>query len=413
MLVPSIDIMNGKLVQLKQGKDKVIEFDNPIDFAKKYSIYTSIQLIDLDSAMDKGDNNDLIKQICNICRCRVGGGIRSLEKAKDLIASGADKIIIGTMANVEFLSQLCQEVGREKIIVALDARNREISIRGWKEQTGRNLFVIAKELEDYCSEFLYTCIEKEGLMNGVDFETVKQLKKITSNKISFAGGISSIEEINEFDKINVNSIVGMAIYSGKINPAEAFIDSLDFSKSAGLIPTIVKDEQGNVLTLAYSNRESLLKALEMRIGAYFSRNRGKLWIKGETSGNIQELIEIKTDCDRDALIFVVKQKGNACHLNQYSCFQEKKKFDLEALYNKIKSKMDSYDENSYTKKLVADKELLKRKLIEEAAEVITAKNKKELIWECSDLIYFLLVIMAEAGVIIKDIERENERRDKK
>lgn len=191
------------------------------------------------------------------------------------------------------------------------------------------------------------------------------------------------------------------------------IQELDFNKSGGLIPTIVKDEQGNVLMLAYSSRESLVMALEMKIGVYFSRGRNKLWIKGESSRNTQELIEVKTDCDKDSLLFVVKQKGNACHLNRYSCFEEEKKFDLQALYEKIKLRIDSDDENSYTKKLVADKEVLKRKIIEEAAEVITSKNKEELIWECADLLYFILVFMAEAGVSLEDIYKENLRRDKK
>ncbi len=191
------------------------------------------------------------------------------------------------------------------------------------------------------------------------------------------------------------------------------IDELDFEKGKGLIPTVVKDIQGNVLMLAYSNKESLDRTIKTKKCWYFSRSRNELWFKGKTSGNTQEFIEIKTDCDNDSLLFIVKQKGNACHVNRYSCFEEEKIFDLEELYNKILSKIESEDNNSYTKKLIADKELLKRKLIEESAEVITAKNKEELIWECSDLIYFLLVYMAEAKITLEDIYKENERRDKK
>ena len=196
---------------------------------------------------------------------------------------------------------------------------------------------------------------------------------------------------------------------------EIDLNTLNFSKGNGLIPTIVKDRQGYVLMLAYSSKESLAMALKTRKGVYFSRSRNKLWIKGETSGNTQDLIEVKTDCDKDALLFVVKQAGKdgACCLKRYSCFEEEKKFDLQELYNKIKYKIESNDQNSYTKKLVADKELLKRKLIEEAAEVITAKNKEELIWECSDLLYFLLVFMADGGISIEDVEKENLRRDGK
>jgi len=412
MIIPSIDILNRQLVQLIQGKEKAIERNNPLDFAKNYSIYTEIQLIDLDAALGKGNNSELIKDICKTCSCRVGGGIRNLEKAKELISFGANKIIIGTMANIEFLSLLSKEIGKERIIVALDAKNRDIAIKGWKEQTGRNIFDLAKELENYCSEFLYTCIEKEGLMNGVDIETVQELKRITTNKISFAGGVSNLVEVNEFDKMGVDCVVGMAIYSGRINPIEAFVESLDFNKGNGLIPTIVKDEQGNVLMLAHSTKESLKLAIEQKKGIYFSRSRNKLWIKGETSGNAQRLIKVKTDCDRDSLLFIVRQKGNACHLNKYSCFEEEKNFDLDALYDKIKERINSGEEKSYTLKLIKEPELLKRKLIEEAAEVITAKNKKELIWECADLLYFLLVTMAKEGITIKDIEKENLRRDK-
>jgi len=191
------------------------------------------------------------------------------------------------------------------------------------------------------------------------------------------------------------------------------IENLNFKKMNGLIPTIVKDKQGNILMLAYSSKESLKMAIEQKQGIYFSRSRNKLWIKGETSGNTQEIIEIKTDCDRDSLLFIVGQKGNACHLNRYSCFEEEKKFNLEALYKKIKERINSRDEKSYTFKLVKEPELLKRKLIEEAAEVITAKNKDELVWECADLLYFLLVIMAKEGISIEDIEKENLRRDGK
>ena len=191
------------------------------------------------------------------------------------------------------------------------------------------------------------------------------------------------------------------------------IENLNFKKMNGLIPTIVKDKQGNILMLAYSSKESLKMAIEQKQGIYFSRSRNKLWIKGETSGNTQEILEIKTDCDRDSLLFIVGQKGNACHLNRYSCFEEEKKFNLEALYKKIKERINSRDEKSYTFKLVKEPELLKRKLIEEAAEVITAKNKDELVWECADLLYFLLVIMAKEGISIEDIEKENLRRDGK
>jgi len=412
MIIPSIDLMNKKVVQLQQGKKKMVELNNPLNFAKRFSRFSEIQIIDLDAALNKGENLKIVKKICKISRCRVGGGIRSIEKAKKLMESGAEKIIIGTKANRKFLSELCRIIGKDRIIVALDARKNKIAVKGWKKQTNKEVVKTAKTLQDYCSEFLYTCIDKEGLMQGPDFETINKLKKVTNNKICVAGGISTIEEIKKFDDIGIDSVVGMAIYTGKINPEEAFIETLNWEKMKGLIPTIIKDEQGNVLMLAYSSKESLKKTLETGNCWYFSRSRNKLWMKGETSGNTQELLNTKTDCDKDALLFIVKQKGNACHLNRYSCFKEKKAFNLNQLYNIISEKIKNKDENSYSYQISQDIERLKRKIIEEAGEVVTAKNKKELILEISDLLYFLLVSMAKNDITLEEIDKENEKRNK-
>lgn len=191
------------------------------------------------------------------------------------------------------------------------------------------------------------------------------------------------------------------------------IKGIDFVKMNELVPTIIQEENGTVLSLVYSNKKSLKKTIETKKVWKYSRERKKVCMKGATSKNTQELLEVKKDCDNDALLFLVKQKGNiACHKGNYSCFGSKKKFSLQELYKKIEKRKNNSPKNSYTKKLFEDEMLLKRKLVEEAAEVITTKNKEELIWECSDLVYFLFVIMAKEEVTIEDIEKENERRDK-
>ncbi len=197
------------------------------------------------------------------------------------------------------------------------------------------------------------------------------------------------------------------------------IEEIDFDKQNGLVPTIIQEREGNVLSLVYSNKESLEKTIQTGVIWSYSRSRGGVYQKGASSGNVQEIVEIKKDCDSDTLLFIINQKGNlpdgtgvACETGKYSCFGTEKEFDLQALYYKIASRLKSAPESSYTKKLLLDESLLKRKLIEEAAEVITAKDKENLIWECSDLIYFLFVIMAKEGVMISDIEKENEKRNK-
>lgn len=191
------------------------------------------------------------------------------------------------------------------------------------------------------------------------------------------------------------------------------IKKIDFEKMNGLIPTIVQDENGIVISLVYSNKESFAKAIDTQRVWTYSRSRKKVCMKGSISGNTQKIISIKTDCDNDALLYTVKQNGNGCHTGEYSCFGEEKKFSLKDLYNKILERKKSLPNNSYTTKLFEDELLLKRKVVEEAVEVITAKNKDELVWECADLMYFLFVIMASNEITINDLEKENERRNLK
>lgn len=223
MIFPSIDLMNGKVVQLVQGKreNKKIEIDDVLGVANKFSKHT-IQLIDLDAAMGRGDNLQTVKVLCSKFNCRVGGGIRNLDRAREIIRAGAKKIIIGSAAfkddgiNVLFLKQLNKSIGRDKIIIAIDSKEGKIVIKGWKESTNIDTLKVVKELEPYCSEFLYTYVDKEGMMEGTDFSTLRKLKQLTNNKITAAGGISSMDEINRLERLGVNSVLGMALYTGKI-----------------------------------------------------------------------------------------------------------------------------------------------------------------------------------------------------
>lgn len=233
---------------------------------------------------------------------------------------------------------------------------------------------------------------------------------VYSGKSAKDANLDIYEKLFESDIV----IIGKVVDDCKIKIPEGFVDGLNFEKVNGLMPTVVQDELGNVLILAYSSKESLSRALKTGRGWYFSRERKRLWMKGETSGNVQEIVSISKDCDGDALLFKVKQSGDACHLGRYSCFSnEKKEFTLNELYNKVKRKIEKNAEGSYTAKLVNDESLLKRKIVEEAAEVITFKDRENLIWECADLIYFLFVLMAKEGITIEDVENENLRRDKK
>lgn len=401
MIIPSIDLMDGKAVQLRQGKEKVLEREDVLELAAYYARFGELAVIDLDAAMNTGkDNEELISKICKIAKCRVGGGIRTVEKAKRMIANGAQKIIIGTAADENFLSKL----PKDRVIVAIDSRNGKITVDGWQTDTEVSTKSHVERFGDFCSGFLYTIVEKEGMLQGTNLEAYKEIRKITNKPIVAAGGITTLEEIKELEKLNISAQLGMSIYTGKINLEDAFITCLDFSKSKdGLIPTVVQDvHTKQVLMLAYSNKDSVKKSLSTGNATYFSRSRNELWTKGLTSGNTQKLISAKFDCDGDSILYYVEQKGNACHLNRYSCFEDKE-FTLHDLYKVIADRKEKMPEGSYTTKLFNNEFYLKRKIMEEAFETVNFEEGDGLGWEASDLMYHLLVFLVMHNVTPQDI----------
>ena len=407
MIIPNIDLMDGKAVQLIQGKEKVLEKENPIKIAKDFRRYGEITVIDLDSALNKGKNTKLIKKLCKTAECRVGGGIRSIGKANEILKAGAKKIIIGTKATPEFLKQL----PKDKIIVAIDTKNNEIVDKGWTRNTKIPISQKIKETEKYCSEYLFTNVDIEGTLSGINLDLIIEVKNLTKNKITIAGGIKTIEEVKIIEDLNLNSQIGMAIYTDKTFLQKAFVNLLDFNKNKGLIPTIIQDENNQVLMLAYSNKESLEKTFELNKATYFSRSRKKLWTKGEESGNIQKIIKIRYDCDKDTLLFTVKQINVACHKGSYSCFSEKN-FSIKELYDILIDRINNPKEKSYTSKIANSENKIKEKLIEEANEVINYTDRNNLIWEIADLTYFTLMLMAKNKITINEIKNELRGRRK-
>ncbi|MDD3436758.1 MAG: bifunctional phosphoribosyl-AMP cyclohydrolase/phosphoribosyl-ATP diphosphatase HisIE [Candidatus Gastranaerophilales bacterium] len=402
MIIPSIDLMDGKAVQLRQGKEteKVLEREDVLELAKYYSKFGDVAVIDLDSAFNNGKNNEeLIKQLCKIAPCRVGGGIRTVDKAQRLIAYGAKKIIIGTAASEEFLAQL----PKDKVIVAIDTKNGKITTEGWTRELDKTPADYIRHFDDLCSGYLYTIVENEGMMQGCDMPLIEEVRKATQKDFVAAGGISSIDEIVKLNRMNISTQLGMSIYTGAIKLEDAFIACLDFEKEKGLMPTIVQDvTTKQVLMFAYSTPESLRKTFETGLATYFSRSRQSLWTKGETSGNIQEFKTACFDCDQDAILFKVKQRGNACHFDKFSCFEDRE-FNAQTLYEVLKSRKEFMPEGSFTAKLFKDPFLLRKKIMEEAFEVVNFEHGDGLPWEVADIAYFILVLMVENGVTVQEI----------
>jgi len=225
MIYPCIDLMDGMVVQLVQGKreNKKIGTKDFEGFIKKFKPFGIIQLIDLDAAMDEGNNNGLIKKIIGKIRCRVGGGIRTIEKAQEVLFLGAEKIIVGSSVfkdgriDYGFLKKMNKKIRKDKIIIAVDSIKEEVVVNGWKTGTGMNVFDAVKSVEPYCSEFLATYVDKEGMLQGTNIEFFKKLKKLTKNEITAAGGITTLEEVKQLERDSINSALGMAIYTGKLN----------------------------------------------------------------------------------------------------------------------------------------------------------------------------------------------------
>jgi phosphoribosyl-ATP pyrophosphohydrolase len=400
MLIPSIDLMNGKAVQLKQGKEKILEREDVFELLEEFSLFGEVAVIDLDAALGQGDNKALIKQMLKVRPCRVGGGIRDLETAKEYIKAGASKIIIGTNCRQEWVKKL----SKDTLIFAIDAKGDYWSTQGWQNTESEKVLDLIPELAKNCSEFLYTQVEKEGMLQGIDRERNQQVIKASSVPVTIAGGITQIEDIEWFTQLGANGQIGMSIYTGKLSLLDCFLSQVDFEKMP-LIPTIVQDADTNkVLMMAYSSQESLQQALTERKGTYWSRSRNEIWRKGLTSGNTQTLVQADVDCDGDTILFRVRQQGDACHFDRYSCFaSQKKPFDLNRLTQLLTKRMNELPDTSFTTQLFKSAEFRAEKITEEAQELIEAEVFDEVRWEAADLIFFALTDALAKGVEIDDI----------
>ena len=404
MIVPSIDLRGGEAVQLVQGREQKLSAGDPTPLAKQFGLIGEISVIDLDAALGTGNQVDQIVSLCRLASCRVGGGIRSLEQAQTYLNAGASKIILGTAAEEPWVRQL----PRSRVIVALDAYQDEVMVRGWREGTGATVLDKLQRLRSRADEFLITVIEREGRMQGLDFDRVSAWNEAANGaKLTIAGGIATTEEVAVLDRAGMDAQIGMALYTGKWTVADALAAMLSSDRSDGRWPTTVVDESGRSLGLAYSDKESLRCAIEERRGVYSSRTRG-LWRKGETSGNSQELLQIRLDCDRDTLQFQVRQNGSFCHRGTQSCFGFLS--GLGAVQERLRTRRWDPIPNSYTQSLFKQPGLLNDKLREEAEELTQARTRADVIHEAADVLYFTMVKMIAAGVSLEDVEHELQSR---
>jgi phosphoribosylformimino-5-aminoimidazole carboxamide ribotide isomerase len=222
VLIPSIDLMGGKIVQLIQGDKKALEFDDFEYWIERFSSFPLVQLIDLDAAMNRGGNRELIAMVCSRLPCQIGGGIRDIARATELLALGAKRVILGSALlkdgeiNRHLASQAAETLGAQHLTFAIDSRKGKVAIQGWKESTSVDPKEMVRTLDQYCSAFLYTHIDTEGTLTGFPIEVARELAGLTKKKMIVAGGIRSRAEVDELDAIGVDAVVGMAIYTGAV-----------------------------------------------------------------------------------------------------------------------------------------------------------------------------------------------------
>ncbi|MBI3477480.1 MAG: 1-(5-phosphoribosyl)-5-[(5-phosphoribosylamino)methylideneamino] imidazole-4-carboxamide isomerase [Acidobacteria bacterium] len=220
MLIPSIDLMGGKIVQLVQGKKKALEFDDFDEWVNRFSKYPLVQLIDLDAATGRGNNAELVRDFARRLPCQLGGGIRTLEAARASLELGARRIILGSSLisngaiDTAFARKLAEDLGVEKLVFAVDSKGGRVAIRGWQETTTITALEMIRALDPFCAAFLYTHIDTEGMLQGIPMEIVRTLRQATSRQLIAAGGIRSQEEVDQLHAIGVDAVVGMAIYTG-------------------------------------------------------------------------------------------------------------------------------------------------------------------------------------------------------
>lgn len=431
MVISSIDMKDGHVVQLKNGKDLVLQRDDADSLICEFNRYGEVAIIDLDQALrntdEKGNtkNTQLLKHLLRKGNVRVGGGIRDVKKARELISLGAEKVIIGSAAwksnpskgesvlNEEFLNELCNTIGKQRVIISVDSIKGKIAVKGWTETVDIPLIEGAKQAEKYCSELLFTCVEKEGCMQGTDIESCRALRDAVKCRVVVAGGVNSLEQIVELERIGCDVQLGMALYTGVVNLRDAFINCLNFEKTDGLIPVIAQSPSGEVLMMGYSNKEAFEKSFESGKLTFFSRTKNRLWTKGEESHHYLDLIKMRADCDRDTVLATVFPNGGVCHTGSYTCFgsEADAKSNLERLYSTIAERFANPRPGSYTATL--DAKRVREKVMEEAEELTDeAENREDIIWETADLIYFMSVLMYKEGVTWQDVYDELDKRHK-
>lgn len=399
MLIPSIDLVKGRAVRLRQGRElELVADDDPRTLAERFGRVGEIAVVDLDAARGTGDNLALVEELCTLAPCRVGGGIRDVERGQRLLHAGARKLVLGTRIDPEFLSAFPPS----RLIVAVDARDDRVVDHAWEERRSETPVERARRLEPHVGGFLFTAVERSGMHMGVDVERIRALRKAVSKPVTAAGGVRTVDEIRLLDRMGVDTQVGTALYRGTFTPGQAFASLMDFASGAGGLVTVIQDmRDGRVLGVGDSTADTLAEAIDTGTATLYAPGS----VGSGAGAEDARLIRAEADRDRRALLFHVVTAGPVAQWGNHSSFGERP-FSLAALEAVIAERAAAEQEESYTRRLLADAVTRRAKIIEEASELVAARTAADARGEAADVIFHLLIDLAAHGVSWDSVIRE-------
>ena len=445
-IIPSIDLLDGNVVRLKQGDyNKATVYEVKVDdLVEKYSIFNTLHIVDLNGAKGEKceENEKIIKEIRKKFKgnIQVGGGFRDVDKIDFYLNQiKVNAVVLGTLCvkNVEKTIELIKKFGAEKIVLAIDCENVNgvyvPKINGWQEFCDcKNIFDLLEKYDGIAKKLLITDIQKDGCLSGGNYDLYQQIKtKFPSFKIQASGGVCSFDDIKTLKNITDFAIVGRAMYDEKniYNDILScikndwknldFIDKIDWKKCGNLVPCVVQDcKTFDVLMLGFCNKEAIKLTQQTGKMHFFSRTKNRIWMKGEESGNVLNVVKLKLDCDNDTILALVNPVRNTCHTGTKTCFDERVNFlaELEEIIDKRLKNNDL--KNSYVASLSA-KGLNKvaQKVGEEATEVVIsalAESDDRFLNESADLLFHFLLLLKNKNFELNDVvkvlkERHKER----
>lgn len=403
MIVPTLQLHHGRAVAIREGTAPVVLPDDPVDLAQALYRYGEITVLDLDAARQHGDNLDLIRRICRTVEARVGGGIRDEARGDALLRAGARRLIIGSGAEQELLSAF----PRSKVLVALDVQDGRAVRDGWQQTTDIDPVEWAVGLAGYCGGFVYTLVGHRDKMQRAEVEQLESMRaRLPEHTLTVAGGVATAEDVRDLDRSGVDVQIAVGEDHGIGEMADVLGAIIKFEQSGGLVSVIVQDTAGQVLALHQSNEEALRHTLQTGRGTYWSRMRGGIWTKGESSGRTHRVITVRPSGSRDALLYQVVVEGEREPGERYSQFDEIS-YNLTRIEQVLRRRQGQSDpRKSYTSIMLADRDGVRKRIRQEAQALSQATEQDEVLWETADLLYFVLLNLVQEGISLQDVLRE-------